>query len=237
MPDQGAAWVLAFHGGGFLGYFSALVSDALQKRRSALGARGPLKDSFDAICGTSVGAIIASGVAIGLEPDEIVRLMREKGEGIFPLRRFGATWPGIFCARFSQKPLRGLLTSILGDVRLGELDRLLVIPAVNETSGVPVVFRSCDPAHWELRLIDVVLASAAAPLYFPLHRISGERYADGGLIANAPGLIASVDLTRLFGVPASAQRMSIPEQNGPTPRRDVPQLGHVACALARVLSR
>ncbi len=179
----------------------------MQRRREALRATGALSQSFDAICGTSVGAILAAGLATDTPPDAILHLMEKEGPTIFPRRRFLPTWPGIFSARFDSEPLRGLLAEILGPVRLGELNRILVIPAMNESLGRPVIFRSADPAQGDLSLVDVVMASAAAPLYLPLHRIDGSRYADGGLVANGPALIASADLTRGFGVPASRQRV------------------------------
>ncbi|MGY6634658.1 MAG: CBASS cGAMP-activated phospholipase [Alkalilacustris sp.] len=200
-----SASILAFHGGGFLGYFSACVADRLQERRKALGATGPLRDSFDVICGTSVGAILAAAVATGTPTATVLQVMQEQGETIFPPRRFGRKSPGIFAARFSQAPLRRLIEDVLGSVCLGELDRILIIPAINESRGEPVIFRSTDPEHHGLRLADVVLASAAAPLYLPLHRINGERYADGGLVANSPSLIASADITRIFDIAPARQ--------------------------------
>ena len=207
MAKPGAAAILAFHGGGFLGYFSALVAAALDDRRRALGAKGPLKGAFDVICGTSVGAIMAAGIAAGVPPARIVALMAEEGGRIFPKRWIAPTMPGIFGARFSLGPLRALLEEILGDLRLGEIDRPLLLPAVNETAGVPVVFRSHDARYWDIRVVDAVLASAAAPLYLPLHRIAGDRHADGGMVANAPGLLAAADLVRCFGVPTATQRI------------------------------
>ncbi|WP_325063255.1 CBASS cGAMP-activated phospholipase [Halovulum marinum] len=206
-PNPGAATILALHGGGYLGYFSACVAAALQMRRETLRAAGPLSRSFDAICGTSVGAILAAGIATNTSPRDILDLMSAKGGAIFPRRRYFANWPGIFTSRFDPHPLHGLLTDILGPVRLGEVDRVLVIPAVNETLGRPVIFRSSDPEHWDIPLVDVVMASAAAPLYFPLHRIGGERYTDGGLVANGPALIASADLFRRFGIGTRRQRV------------------------------
>ena len=207
MAEPAAAAILAFHGGGFLGYFSALVAAGLDDRRRALGAKGPLKGAFDVICGTSVGAIMAAGIAAEVPPKRIVRLMAEEGARIFPRRWIAPTLPGIFAARFRPGPLRDLLEEILGDLRLGAIDRPLLLPAVNETAGAPVVFRSHDLRHWDIRVVDAVLASAAAPLYLPLHRIGGERHADGGMVANAPGLLAAADLVRRFGMPVAGQRI------------------------------
>lgn len=49
-------------------------------------------------------------------------------------------------------------------------------------------------------LRDAVLASAAAPTYFPAHRIEvlGRRYVDGGLFANAPDFAALTVARKLW---------------------------------------
>ncbi|NEK79583.1 MAG: patatin, partial [Xanthomonas perforans] len=39
-----------------------------------------------------------------------------------------------------------------------------------------------------LKVMDVALATAAAPVYFPLARNERGVFADGGLVGNAPGL-------------------------------------------------
>jgi predicted acylesterase/phospholipase RssA len=201
------ASVLSFHGGGFLGYFSALVAEALKKRKTRLGDSSALANSFDLICGTSVGSIIAASVAAEVPTEEILALMRENGQAIFPERSFWRTKPGLVSARFSSGKLKEVLETKLRDKRMGDLDRALLIPAVNETKGRPEIFRSYDRSQEELKLVDVILASAAAPGYFPLHRIGSQRYADGGLVANGPELIAASDLASLFDVPVEAQRI------------------------------
>ena len=201
------ASILSFHGGGFLGYFSACVIDRLEARRQILGAGTAIGGAVDMIAGNSAGAILAAGIAAGVPAGRIVGLMREGGERIFPRRRWAPRLPGLFAARFRQDALRDLLEVALGDRRLGELDQALLIPAVSETRGEPVLFRSHDPDQAHVRLVDAVLASAAAPLYLPLHRIAGERYADGGLVANAPELLAAADLRNRFGVPFADQRV------------------------------
>lgn len=199
--------VLSFHGGGYRGYFSALVAQALERRKASLGDRRPLAQSFDLLCGTSAGSIIAAGLAANVPISAIVTMMREKGPDIFPERRFLKTKPGFFGSRFASNNLKNALIATLGDIRLGALEKALLIPTVNETDGQPVVFRSYDPSQSDIRLVDVVLASAAAPTYFPLHRIGGKRYADGGLIANGPELIAASDLLARFDVPLSGQKI------------------------------
>ena len=221
-PVPGGATILSFRGGGFLGYFSALVAKGLKERKKALGDERPLGQSFDLIGGTSVGSILAAAIASDIDPSEIAELMRKNGEEIFPKRRYLSTWPGIFSARFKPEILKRLLTDKFADRTLGGLDRALVIPAINETTGRPVVFRSYDPEQAEVRLVDAVLASAAAPLFLPLHRINGERYADGGLIANGPELVAASDLASRFRIPVIDQKVLSVGTTKPSPQSPVP---------------
>jgi hypothetical protein len=45
-------------------------------------------------------------------------------------------------------------------------------------------------------LLDAALATAAAPTFFPSHKVGNETILDGGLIANAPELIAMTEAMR-----------------------------------------
>jgi len=55
--------ILAIDGGGVRGIVAAVLLDALETERQALGATRPLSDCFDLIAGTSTGAIVAAGLA------------------------------------------------------------------------------------------------------------------------------------------------------------------------------
>src|SRR5262249_33903737 len=58
-------------------------------------------------------------------------------------------------------------------------------PQVFKTDHHPTFVRD-----WRLPLVDVALATSAAPTFFPLHRIGSELFADGGLYANSPDQLA-----------------------------------------------
>lgn len=202
--------LLSIQGGGFKGYFSALVLCELEAFKRGIGgstAAEPLVESFDMLSGASAGAIVAAGLAAGATPEAIAGLMRSEGEKIFPARRIGRTLPGVFASRFGAGKLREVLESILGEMRLGQVETALLIPAVNLSTGQPVIFRSWERRYQELRLVDVVLASAAAPTYLPRHRIGRDWFADGGLVANGPALLAARDMARIFEVPVPRQRI------------------------------
>lgn len=88
-------------------------------------------------------------------------------------------------------------------VYVGDLRQRMIVPTVNLTKGSPQVFKT--PHHdtfmrdWKLRVVDVALATSAAPTFFPLHTIGRERFADGGLYANSPDLLAVHEAIHFLG--------------------------------------
>ena len=193
---------LALSGGGYLGLFTADILAGLEADGLSLF------DSTDLFAGTSVGALIALGLAAGVSADTIAGSIRAKGATIFPaLKTFPVGGPLAQAlyqrgkrASFDPKPLRETLTALLGERRLGELERRVIVPAINLTSGSFQLFRGgCDGPDAEKTLVDVALASAAAPTFFPAHRIGDELFADGGLAANAPDALAVLEARRELG--------------------------------------
>lgn len=56
-------------------------------------------------------------------------------------------------------------------------------------------------------MVDVALATSAAPTFFELAEVGGNLYADGGLFANAPDLVAIHEAEHFFDVPMLSQRV------------------------------
>jgi len=75
---------------------------------------------------------------------------------------------------------------------IGDLKHRVLIPTVNYSTGRGQFFKTPHHSSFELdhrmKLADVALATAAAPVYFPLSRNERGVFADGGLVGNAPGL-------------------------------------------------
>ena len=199
--------ILCLSGGGFRGLFAA---EALAGLEEAAGVG--LAQCFDLIAGTSVGGIIALGLAAGAPARRIADAFREQGEAVFsnsPARRGGlaallALLGNARRARYRPEPLARLVVALSGaGTKIGDLKRRVMIPAVNLTKGRPQVFKT--PHHRtfvrdrRLSLVDVALATSAAPTYFPLHAIGGELFADGGLYANAPDLLALHEAEHFLG--------------------------------------
>ena len=207
--------VLALSGGGYLGLYTATI---LAELEASLG--GPLlSDCFDLIAGTSVGGILALGVALGVPAGQMAKAFEERGEAIFSSRRapssFLASCSDLLRMSFGPKydgiALRETIAGLVGEHTLGDLRRPLLVPAVNMTKGGPQVFKT--PHHpnfredWKLRVTDVGMATSAAPTFFPLAPIGDEVFADGGLFANSPDVIALHEAEHFMAVPRERIRV------------------------------
>ncbi len=197
--------VLALSGGGYRGLYTATVLAELER---ALGR--PIATHFDLICGTSVGGILALGLADEIPADQLQALFEENGNRIFScrdlLRRLLGFW---FSAKHSSEGLKGVLTERFAEKTIGELKHRVLIPAVNYSTGRGQFFKTPHHLSFELdhhmRLVDVALATSAAPVYFPLSRNQRGVFADGGLVGNAPGLFGLHEVRTFLTADKSAQ--------------------------------
>lgn len=181
--------ILSLSGGGYRGLYSAVILAELEKE-----AGRPLARCFDLIAGTSVGGILALGLALEIPATKLVDLFALHGEEIFQTQT-GSIF-GLLKAKYSTTSLQSLLRrpEIFGHRLLGCSQHRALVPAVNYSSGQPVIFKT--PHHvdfktdWARPVTDIALATAAAPFYFRRHLLEHNQYVDGGLFANAPGLVA-----------------------------------------------
>ena len=211
--------ILSLDGGGIRGSFSAACLARLEKE---LGK--PIYKYFDLIAGTSTGGIIAIALALGISAQEIEDFYKEYGEVIFSRRYpLSISWyykpllwilkkhyPALNSldfdwfrqTKYDSEPLREALENVFENKILKDANRRLVIPSVNLTTGQTKVFKTPHQPYFiedlNYRAVDVVLATTAAPTYFP-HTVikEGSAYVDGGLWANNPSMIAHTEATKI----------------------------------------
>jgi len=192
--------LLSLSGGGFRGYFQANI---LKHMEDKFGY--PLANKFELIAGTSIGGINALALAAEVPTAKIVDFYREWGPKIFKKRRL--TFGGVLYEKFSDSPLKEALEGIFKNLLIGDLKHKVLIPSVNYSTGAPQVFKT--PHHVDLvmdkklRVVDVALATSAAPTYFPIHKMDGENgcyMVDGGLVANHPGIYACIEAEKFLGL-------------------------------------
>ena len=139
----------------------------------------------DLVLGTSIGAINGAAVAADPSPAGVDRLQamwaKVDRSGVFGgrivdrVRHLATTRTSLH----SNEPLRHLLTEVLGQVRIEDLDiHFECVAACIETSSA--TWFSSGPA------VPAVLASAAVPGLLPPVELDGRHYLDGGIVDSIP---------------------------------------------------
>lgn len=208
--------ILSLDGGGFLGLSTAAFIRGIEQ---FFGVR--FCEVFDLFCGTSTGAIIALALASGCSGDQVVELYKRLGSNVF--RRRAIPRRGFLRPRYVSQPLREALASEFGSKTLADVSargKKILVTAFNVTSGQPRVFKTDHSENLrrdgQLALVDVAMASAAAPTYFPLVPVTNpldgvtEVLCDGGVAANDPALLGYVEaLSELHVSPEGIRLLSI----------------------------
>jgi hypothetical protein len=199
--------ILVIDGGGIKGVvpasFLAHIEEALPQN---------LAGYFDLIAGTSTGGIIALALGLGLSAKQTLAFYEQHGPNIFygnPRFRACRRW---FRAKYDPRPLRSALQEVFGQRTLGESTKRLVIPAFNIDTGEVHVWKTSHHPRLERdyksHVLDVALSTAAAPTYFPTHRLAtGTPLIDGGMWANNPIALALVEAIGILNWPRDELRV------------------------------
>jgi len=206
--------ILAIDGGGIKGAFPAALLAAIE---DATGKR--IAEHFDLIAGTSTGGIIALGLGLGLSAKEILDFYQQHGRRVFGQDRDGTRLLGRLSSfwRKQQRRVRQLvgpaydplalknaLEGAFGSKRLGDSRVRLIIPAYSINTRSVYVFKTahhrCFEVDHKRSAVDVALATAAAPTYFPAHALADDALlVDGGVWANNPTGMAAVEAVAVLG--------------------------------------
>ena len=206
--------ILSLDGGGIMGSFAASVLATFER---ATGRR--IVEHFDLITGTSTGGIIAIGLAMGVDAEEIGSFYQTHGPRIFPRPSRRGRWNGwargarsLFRPKFAAGPLRAAVESVVGARPLKEARTRLVIPSYDVNTGKVYLFKTPHHLnyrhHADLPAVDAALATSAAPTYFPAHVIEGRgTFIDGGLWANNPAMVGLIEALDFLGQPPERIKM------------------------------
>lgn len=193
--------ILSLDGGGIKGLYSAAVLARLEEDLRL----DDITRCFDLIVGTSTGGMIALGLGAGLRPREILSFYSQHGHAIFPDSWWARTRQ-LGRRKYAQEPLRSALQKCLGDKRLADSRKRLVIPSYNLDKGEVYLFKT--PHHerlrrdWSVPMWKVALATSAAPTYFPAFTdLDHIRLIDGGLWANNPTMVGVVEAVSMLNQP------------------------------------
>lgn len=201
--------VLSLDGGGVRALFTAHV---LARMEADLGVH--VTDHFDLIAGTSAGGILALSLGAGLRPAEIVERYSVLSERVlFPGSR-RAWWrclPRALRPAYSGAMLREVLADALGTRLLRDSKKRLVVPSWDLQRAEVHIFKT--PHHERLRrdgripMVDVAMATTAAPTYIEAAHVDDQRLVDGGVWANNPSVVAIGEAVSMLSVPLNAIRI------------------------------
>jgi hypothetical protein len=209
--------ILSLDGGGIRGAFAAAFLARIEQETGS-----SITDYFDLIAGTSTGGIIALALGLGEPAARIRDLYEKRGTQIFARRSdvHVPRWQRACLAlakrkfptldlrvlqrsKYPDQPLREALTEVFGARTLESATASrLVIPAVDLICGRTVTFKTPHQPNFirdrHFSAVDVGLATAAAPTFFPHASIgSGSAYSDGGLWANNPSIVAYIEAMKI----------------------------------------
>jgi patatin-like phospholipase/acyl hydrolase len=175
--------ILALDGGGVFGRVQARIL-----------AEANCFDKFDAFAGTSIGSPQILAMALGksymVGPEFFDKWMAKV---------FRTSWfrkINIFQSEYPDTGLNEALRAIFGSSVLGDVKKPVFITAANIGQKTLKVFSSTtfDDQTWPCW--EVCRAATAAETYFP----SWKGFADGGIYANNPSMVALVAAVRTLNV-------------------------------------
>jgi NTE family protein len=127
---------------------------------------------------TSMGAVIAAGLASGVAGDVLLTRLTEVGaRGISrdPL----ALFRGLFARSLLRaEPLRRAIAALVPATRFADLAVPVTVPVTDLDSGELLLYGA---GGRDAPVLDVLVATTALPLYYPPVMLDGHRCADGGL--------------------------------------------------------
>lgn len=211
--------ILSLDGGGIKGLYAAKLLAQIEKKTGK-----PIGEYFDMLCGTSTGGLLALGITRGIPCEQIARFYEEHGPLIFPyeswiMRKWRWISQVYLGTKYNNKKLKIALKELFGDYQtMKDANHLMCIPSFNITKGRPSVFKK-PFGHYHrdgrFTMMEVALATSAAPTYLPAVAIEGDQFIDGGIYNNNPSMIAYTEAMDHFigidkeNVPLDIQYSSI----------------------------
>lgn len=211
--SEGKKRLLSIDGGGIRGVIAVEILAEIERllRQRTCNPQLRLSDWFHFISGCSTGAIVAAGLSLGMEVDELRDLYSLSGQRMF--KRAGL-WQRLGFHRYVHSELESLMKERFGErTTLGSdrLKTLLMVVLKNATTDSPWLLTNNPYAKFnqpgkgsnlELPLWRIVRASTAAPTFFAPETIEFPGvekpfvFIDGGLTPyNNPSFISYLNAT------------------------------------------
>ncbi|CAG8734109.1 42873_t:CDS:2 [Gigaspora margarita] len=217
--------ILSIDGGGIRGVLPALWLSEIEYR-----TRRPISHLFNMIAGTSTGGIIAAGLSApqfklinetddyieykysNLIPifsaSDLLNIYKNESKNLFTT---STSWLNIPWSKVNNKYTNEgrstMFKKYFEETKLNNSLTELVIPAANENySHLFTRYDACKnikDVNENNTIVDILMATTAAPTFFPPYKIGNKTFIDGGIHLNNPASTAY----------SEAIRYNVPEKN------------------------
>jgi patatin-like phospholipase/acyl hydrolase len=229
ITNEKIRFALALDGGGIRGIFVAeflkcLEEFLIKEKYTDKSIHGV----FKCFSGTSTGAIIAACLATGKYSakkiaDEVYT--NDNGKLIFSKKQSSISAKLMMCPKYYAEPRKELGASCFGNLRMYDLRFPLIVTSYNLRCRKPYFWNNIGNGPNPL-VLDAVMASTAAPTYFPAEQVfyddkklgnskkklkmsdelialtakiaPGDGYIDGGVSCNSPSTITLAYLREIY---------------------------------------
>ena len=184
---------IAIDGGGLRGIIAAKALAMLEEEMGQ-----PAYQTFRLCAGTSTGSILAGGIASGVDGGSLLQLYLDLGPNLFRKSMLTRMWL-LRGYRYSRLPLVRRFGNMVEEKTLGELwnsdpPMALITTTYDLIADRTRFIKSWKKEYQNWTVLKAVLASSAAPTYFPV--LDGQ-FTDGGVGAyNNPCFLAAYEVTR-----------------------------------------
>jgi len=211
LPRGPGPRVLALDGGGMRGLVTLVMLQELERRT---GRR--IHELFDLVVGTSTGAIVAAIVCIReLSAKQALDIYRELGSQVFRQSFLGGA-QGLLSKQsyYGNHQLDIVLFRHFGTITLEstlmvdsvpllafvatDITRLKLAPHLFCNYPYPPGQQGLHASSNSAELVTSLLASSAAPGYFPAVQVGGRTLQDGAIVANNPASVALLECRQLW---------------------------------------
>jgi patatin-like phospholipase/acyl hydrolase len=207
--------ILSIDGGGSKALYSMYLLNEFEKKYCIPNGY-LISDYFHLVCGTSAGSMIATAISLKIPMTKLINEFEQNIQKIFPSTSKSPIW-NVFNKivttvnqlrgdKYGTEELKDVLERLFQNKTMKNVYNRLCIPSYCINKSENCVFKNtyseyedpmteslCTVPNTDIKLVDMVLASAAAPTYFQPHKINNDYYIDGGVWANNPSMIGIVE--------------------------------------------
>lgn len=184
----------SFDGGGIRGLKSAVVLSLIEKD---LGI--PAYEVLSCMIGTSTGGLIACGLGLGIKASAIVKMYKDHAATIFKKPFIDLSFEGARYPRYKSEGLHSVVKSVFKDAKMGDMKIPTAVTYRCLDLAESGFFKSHKEKYKDMLVSDAVMATCAAPSYFPSYNIGDYYYIDGAMTGtNSPAACVATEMNRLF---------------------------------------